>query len=242
MKKYLKYLIAIAVTVPFCLLWNLIVFGEIDDSAIIVTLIMTAIVCAIVNKISLDLMAQKYVKYEAYEKKLVVQERNGLIKRLLVVEEHINYSLKYNDPTLVYTGATVGGVHTGGFHVEGGDYSLSSAKKTGKFYLAYQDKDLDIWGAIEKIELTPSLAKEAAQNRYLKGFLRNNMLVLSHEVQCKDSTAEYNAAVLKKSLQSGDLLSAMGKLDKSAVYESCLTEWECRKVLDWLCNVPDYLC
>lgn len=80
--------------------------------------------------------------YDRYaDNLLILKKRDPILCNVLKVEELHDINITSVPDKLVYTGATVGGVTTGGFHVQkGGDY-LSLGAKTGKYYLSYKYGD-----------------------------------------------------------------------------------------------------
>ena len=93
-----------------------------------------------------------------------------------------------------YTGATVGGVTTGGFHVQKGGVAITSMKKNGKFYLSYELIPPNQYqnGSLAFIELTDSDFKEFQKTR------------LDHLITTEEKKKMYNL-VGKNLIDASDL-------------------------------------
>ena len=74
-------------------------------------------------------------------KALELKKRSSVLDGAFSIEAERNVNLSYTPDKLVYTGATVGGITTGGFHVEQGGYSVSSGAKNGKYNLYFKYAD-----------------------------------------------------------------------------------------------------
>ncbi|MBR2977121.1 MAG: hypothetical protein IKM36_02455 [Oscillospiraceae bacterium] len=87
------------------------------------------------------------------------------LSAIVKYEKHYNYSFKYHPEQIVYTGATVGGITTGGFHKEEAYTSVAGCEWSGKFTLVYNGNNQvtnDKWCPITKIELTTKQLRESA--------------------------------------------------------------------------------
>lgn len=115
----------------------------------------------------------------------------GFAFRLSVRRVH-NMQLRDHPAELVYTGATVGGVTTGGFHVNEAYTTTHSAGITERGML--MAKDGSNWFHVEKIVLTESLASLAKTHPILKKYLRKNTLVLKNGGRKTKLTADEQAA------------------------------------------------
>ena len=69
---------------------------------------------------------------------LILKRRTSNIGNVIKAEASRNINLTSVPDKLVYTGATVGGVSTGGFHVQKGGNYVSLGAKTGRYYLSYK--------------------------------------------------------------------------------------------------------
>ena len=163
--------------------------------------------------------------------KIVTSDRNRL-HGLLQVKESNTVQYKYNPATLEYVGVTVGGVTTGGFHVNEATVSVSSFQKTGKYSLmVYVDGTLC---DISKISLPADLADSAKNTPVVKDFLQNNCLVLKHtggDAEYTQSEREIIAAAERDGRRDIALNVAM-----RAIAASYLTKAECDAIKRWLCG------
>lgn len=82
--------------------------------------------------------ARQTMSYDSNTKCLTVLERSPQLKEALTIEAAHDIIANYTPDRIIYTGATVGGITTGGFHTEKGGYSMSLGGKTGKYYLSYK--------------------------------------------------------------------------------------------------------
>ena len=69
---------------------------------------------------------------------LVIKTRHSSLKDAFEVNASREVNVSYTPDRYVYTGATVGGVTTGGVTKLDGGYSLSTGAKTGDYYLTYK--------------------------------------------------------------------------------------------------------
>ena len=137
--------------------------------------------------------------------------------------QHTNY--KYNDPKLVYTGATVGGVSMGGFHVEGGDYT-KQVSDSGKFRLMYQGLL-----PIKKIYLTSQLLAEAEKDPVVSKFLDGGELDLRYWGRVNKAWSD--SAIYAASRGDVQLLQYA---NQQANLDTYLSREDCVYVSQWLCG------
>lgn len=106
---------------------------------------------------------------------LKVKHRNPIAKTVLKVEANHNVGVTHVPDKVVYTGATVGGVHTGGFHVEkGGDFA-TLGDKTGTYRITYKFAqtwgDKFVSGNVHYLELPNGLYNVASKNIRMKRYI-----------------------------------------------------------------------
>ena len=94
-------------------------------------------------------------KYDYTSKILEITKKSPELSDIIKIQEYLFSDLSYNDPTLVYTGATVGGVSMGGFHVEGGDYD-QKLSRSGRYQLIYREPIAKTDFVIHGIKITES--------------------------------------------------------------------------------------
>ena len=69
---------------------------------------------------------------------LIVKKKSSVAASNLLVEAHREVFFKEVPDKIVYTGATVGGITTGGFHIQKGGTVYTEGNKTGKYSLYYR--------------------------------------------------------------------------------------------------------
>ena len=163
--------------------------------------------------------------WDSHKDKLLVQRPNYKIIQLSASNYH------YNEEKLVYTGATVGGVTMGGFHVEGGDYSVQKYL-TNKYAIACHITTNEVEDVqINEIYLNSDLLKKAKDSnlkQYIVG--RSNLLHLRHKIS-EQTQKELDDAAL---LNDPSLDGFYAKRKTLADIEANLTEEECTEILCWL--------
>lgn len=93
---------------------------------------------------------------------------------LKILDFHESHELYVNNTPdkLIYTGATVGGVTTGGFHVQKGGISVSTGAGTGKWFVSHEYASMvnnKPWpDTVSYMVLSEQLFSEAQKNPYLK--------------------------------------------------------------------------
>lgn len=122
---------------------------------------------------------KKSFTYNNKSNLLVLKNRTPILQSSLTVEAHHEVNLTSVPDKLVYTGATVGGITTGGFHVQKGGNYLSLGRKTGEYYITYKYAESYEDGGIQKyhsgivsfVELTDSDFTLAKNNNVLKKYI-----------------------------------------------------------------------
>ena len=107
------------------------------------SLLLGLIVCVPIlyfyQKASDDKKATKInLDFNSSANELTLHKRDSTNRKVLSVTEVWNHTFNYEPEKIVYTGATVGGVHTGGFHKEGG-YHTVSGTSTGMYQIWYDN-------------------------------------------------------------------------------------------------------
>lgn len=147
----------------------------------------------------------------------------------VVLQEHVSTNYTYQDPKLVYTGATVGGVTTGGFHVEKGRY-IENGRLTGKYGHFVKIGNEHVY--ILRIYLNSELWKTAKSNRCMKKFIYNKNEYISLVHPHSKKTQEQ----LRLAASTGDtsLDGLFASVQERATIEIYLTKDEAVKVRDWI--------
>lgn len=174
--------------------------------------------------------AASYLLYDKKTKVLTVTARKGVNANVIKVNELVDYNVNYHPSEMVYTGVTVGGVHTGAVHDVGNYYSLDG-KKTQKYNLIYTGigvADGD-YGFINEIKLDPSLIPDAKENEAISKYLNEEgVLILQNSASSKYG----KHAVTAMNQNRSDLAMQMFKMD---YYEQQLTYEQCKTIKDWIC-------
>lgn len=164
------------------------------------------------------------LEYDSFTKKLTVHNikpKNMLSIKVVSVK---NYYMKYHPSETIYTGATVGGIHTGGFH-QTKAYHSTEAYNTGKAKLIYKNVwDANNTGPIEEIEFDEELMKKLFIPMSIEKFRCGNCLVLNHSENSKIYDAGIQASLNQKNY------TANYEILKQAVVDKQLTFLECIKI------------
>ncbi len=172
-----------------------------------------------------DEKTKDYYFLDSKLSKVFIQRPNLELIKLTDTNYH------YNEEKLVYTSATVGGITTGGFHVEGGDYSKQQYS-TGKYAISNCIAHKEVENiCINEIYLNSDLlakAKESSLEKYIDG--KSNRMSLQHELSIQTQKNLDIAAL------SGDasLDGIYNKMLSIARAEVSLTKDECIEIKNWL--------
>lgn len=162
---------------------------------------------------------------------LVSKDKLEYGKPVINIVKLLDSKYKYNEEKLVYTGATVGGVTMGGFHVEGGNYSKQQYF-TGKYALTCRIIESSVESyIIKEIYLNSELLGKAKENKVIKYIGEDsNHMILKHKLS---STTKKNIAT---AVAIGDysLDGAYNKMMNVAYTEISLTKNECEEVKEWI--------
>ena len=103
---------------------------------------------------------------------LIVKKKSSIAASNLTVFAHREIFTKEIPDRIVYTGATVGGITTGGFHIQKGGTAYSEGGKTGKYSLCYRYAGVvnnEPWSEVVSfLQLSDELMKEAKENPLIK--------------------------------------------------------------------------
>lgn len=118
--------------------------------------------------------AQDAFKYENHilGSILVIKKKSSVAANSLIIHAHREVFTKEVPDRIVYTGATVGGITTGGFHIQKGGTAYTMGDLTGKFSLCYKYASTvnnQPWSeVISFLQLSDELMKEAKISPMLK--------------------------------------------------------------------------
>lgn len=156
---------------------------------------------------------------------LTVTKRDADLSNIFVIQPYRKTEYGYTSEKLIYTGATVGGVTTGGWHKSGGFYARDRGS-TGKvrLYYYYESDGKFITSELERIELSPELAQQARASdiaRYMSG----NTIVIRHPVDNMDAAAG--------AMQLGYREVAFNIIENARIAASPTME-KVRDIINWL--------
>lgn len=118
---------------------------------------------------------------------VTVIKRTPELAKSIEIREY-TYRQKYHEEAeLVYTGATVGGVHMGGFHVNPESQENGQFVKSGKYDLILVPYNL----CISQLILTDELVEEAKKDTIMKFFLKDNILFLEYDASVEEEVSQH---------------------------------------------------
>lgn len=165
---------------------------------------------------------ESYISYNNYSNTLDLKKRGAPIAKAVKIAADKDYTTSYKPEEYVYTGATVGGVTTGGIHKQGGYEYISGEAKTGKYQLQYNGQ------YISKIQLTDELFREAKNSR-IKNYLdySKKQILMNEEVKASDT--------VRFAMNSGNMTAArdMYMREMKAGFP---TYEKAKSILDWICG------
>lgn len=171
------------------------------------------------------------MKYDLHSKTLTLMERRNSNGMALKIMQMTDQNLKYHEAQYVYTGATVGGITTGGIH-KTGDYHTIESTSTGKYEICYKDRDIyhnDQLYPIKSIKLTNEMVEKAKKDELLHGFLKDDTLVLEKETN-------NNGDLMKSALNANNTTLAM-QIAKKDYFDKQLTKEECTQIVNWIVGI-----
>lgn len=172
-------------------------------------------------------------RYDQEKKILEVKKRVSTNSKKIKIEPVYLAMVKYVPTQVTYTGATVGGVHTGGFSVDEAHYSANQVRKSGKYELKYfVNSNESPYQSIEKISLSQDLVEQARKDDFIKKFLKDDNLVLKYDIK-KDSIQSALEKEIVKAPHNLTVLSASANHRKEL---EALTKEDCDLILKWLCG------
>lgn len=168
------------------------------------------------------------------EKCIELHSRAKDNKNYISIKRFQQQYMKDHEAQLVYTGATVGGVHTGGFHVEEAYSSFHGGSITDRFYFWVSDGNKKGF-ILEKVVLDKKLVDEAEQHPVVSRFLNGNTLVLQYDNENTKLTEE-ESAIHNRAAKNRDV-STMVNISLRAITEKKLRKDDAKAVLDWMCGL-----
>lgn len=160
---------------------------------------------------------------------VVLNNRIPHNQKVLFTSADRDYTITDHPAELVYTSATVGGITTGGFHVNEAYKTESVGGKTGTYHIVLRGYPNDT--IVRKVLIQPDMIYSAKNHPVVKEFLNGSTLILKHNISPKIPEAVKNAAMK---------CNETGQYDKAAKllrpYNSVckLTKDECEAVIAWM--------
>lgn len=172
------------------------------------------------------------IRYDKDEKTLYLRER---LKANRDYMKLVNVPAEYrtdHPAELVYTGATVGGVHTGGFHVE---EAYTSSRNIGSDrYVIWFTSGEDAFIVKQVVLFDDALIREAKAHPQLRQFLQGDTLVLKYkDSQCQMDALERGA--VDSAMRRGDTTAAKN-VAMRAIMASYMKRNDAKAVLNWMCG------
>lgn len=165
--------------------------------------------------------------YDKESKTLFLHLRCAENEKYIVIKEYEHPHFQYNPAELVYTGATVGGVSMGGFHVNEAYESVGLLEKTGKYELHYGKQ-----GVIETIQCNFEIGDKKLIEKFKKDsktlFLENVSQITNDKM-----TNGIKRKKLSNAIKNNDN-EQMSVLTKDFVLAKKLTMEDCVNLKNWI--------
>lgn len=147
----------------------------------------------------------------------VLVKRDPYIRKIISVTAEREVGATYTPDKIIYTGATVGGVTTGGISTIPGGYTIHSGKKTGNYYMWHNYAKLYASGwegsRICSIVLSPNDYQIAKKDPILSKYV-----------------------ISKQTLEDGKRLDIESLKNSKALVVYSASKEDCNYILSWLCN------
>lgn len=172
------------------------------------------------------------IRYDKDENTLYLRERLKANKDYMKLW-NVPAEYRTDHPAeLVYTGATVGGVHMGGFHVEEA-YTTSRNIGSDRYVIWFTSGD-DAFIVKKVVLFDEDLIREAKSNSQLRQFLKGDTLVLrNNDSKCQMDNLEKGA--VESAMRRGDTTAAKN-VAMRAVMATYMTRSDAKAVLNWMCG------
>lgn len=182
---------------------------------------------------------ERFISYDYETDTAIVTKRVPSNGWDIKVKQYIKRYTKYTPSKTIYTGATVGGITTGGFHQTQATLSSVGAGGSGGYYLeAKVPKKDDIleneYLILESIRLSADLVAEAKKDKRVCHLLQGNELVLRRKNKDTELTPD-EKEILKQAILTRDI-ATQENITERAFAAQFLSAEECHNVLEWLCG------
>lgn len=175
---------------------------------------------------------KKYIVFNKESKSATLLRRDAISSAIFHIQtiDKVHYDFKPSE--LVYTGATVGGVTTGGFHTTEAHYRERSDGASGKALLIAKFRNGET-ATIKKIHLSNEKLKEAAANDpRIKKFLKGNDLVLEYGGEETKLTKDEKFLLEKAIAEHNEAMQ--NYVTQRAFLATQLTKEDCENIKKWV--------
>lgn len=198
--------------------------------AVLVSLFLSPLVyIKFVEDIRASAVERKGASFSHHSNTLEIERRGRYLKGLLKVGRANILNYKYVDPKLVYTGATVGGVSMGGFHIEEGGYR-DQILQTDTYQLIYKDPITERDYPVEWIDLSTDCLNAAKKDPKISKLVFRNSICLTG---ANDGTW---SKLTKDGVLDQDLAKANYGAQQAALSKYQLSQEDLWYIKRWLCK------
>lgn len=169
--------------------------------------------------------------YDHIRKHLVVKNRCPKNAAAFGVKDYKRRNYSEVPAKLVYTGATVGGITTGGVHLSGGYTSVANGIKSGKCVLLYSWYD----GQEVQTGEVETIAVSDGSNDNYNG-LKISKYVRKGKIIVVDNKAKTKMAGLLVHLNMSTKSATTLNMHEDAVIEDYPSEEKCLEIVSWICG------
>lgn len=169
--------------------------------------------------------------YNPDKKHLVIKNRCPENVAAFGVKDYKRQNYSDVPAKLVYTGASVGGITTGGVHLSGGYTSVANGIKSGKcilLYSWYNGKEVET-GDVETIDVSNSSDDNYHSSKISKYVRNRKIIVVDNTAKTKMAGS---LAYLKMNVRSATTLN----MYEDAVIEDYPSEEKCLEIVSWICG------
>lgn len=169
--------------------------------------------------------------YDHIRKHLVVKNRCPKNAVAFGVKDYKRRNYSDVPAKLVYTGATVGGITTGGVHLSGGYTSVADGVKSGKCVLLYSwyDGQKVQTGEVETIAVRDWNDNNYNEFKISKYVHKGKIIVVDDKAKTKKAGM---LAHLNMDIKSATTLN----MYEDAVIDDYPTEEKCLEIVSWICG------
>lgn len=184
---------------------------------------------SIYSQISLE--NEQYIIFDKENETAKILRRSARSAALLRMEQIQKTYTEHHGPELVYTGATVGGVHTGGFHTTKAYLSEKGQGPSGRYYIMTKLNDGTVV-ILKKILLSQALLEEARKCDAIRKFIVADGLELKYNTPDTELTSA-EQDILRQAILRGDQATQYN-ITQRAFLASHLTKEDCAAILNWV--------